>query len=159
LADPFLKKHRNGALVVIGALVLVIGFWIDQAPRFRFYRVYRMKQRLRSLSLPPQSQLSNFNDFGTVEVPGLASIDSISGFYSTNVDCDVVNAHYKAEFPRHGFSFVSEPQAPRPESEALRFSSPEFSANLSCAPLKGLTEFKKSPIIYMITMSWTTPRN
>src|SRR6185369_11392406 len=71
LADPFLKKHRNGALVVIGALVLVIGFWIDQAPRFRFYRVYRMKQRLRSLSLPPQSQLSNFNDFGTVEVPSL----------------------------------------------------------------------------------------
>jgi hypothetical protein len=143
---------------MIGALVLVIGFWIDQAPHFHFYRMYRMKQRLRNLSLPPQSRLVNIDDFGSVEVPGLVSIDSIMGVYSTNVDCDVVNAHYKAEFPKQGFPF-DEHQASGAKSAQLTFSAPGLSANLSCDPLKGPITSQKLPKIYMITMSWTTPHN
>jgi hypothetical protein len=143
----------------MGTLVLVIGFWIDQAPRFHFYRMYRMKQRLRSVSLPPQSQLINVSDFGTLEVHGLASIDSITGLYTTKMECDAVNAHYKAEFPRHGFSYVSEHPAPGAESAQLSFSAPGLTVNLSCARWKELEESKKPPVIYMITMDWITPRN
>ena len=159
LADPLLKKRRNGALVVIGALVLVIGFWIDQAPHFHVYRMYRMKQRMRSLRLPAQSRLLDINDLNTLEVRGLASIDSIMGVYSTDVDCNVVNAHYRAEFPRQSFSYVNEHTASGTESGQLKFSAPQLSASLSCGPLKGLTTFQESPTIYMITMTWITPRN
>jgi hypothetical protein len=158
LPDPFLKRHRNGTLVVIGALVLVIGFWVDRAPHLHFYRMYRMKQSMRSLRLPPQSRLLGIDDFNTLEVRGLASIDSIMGIYSTNVDCAVVNAHYKAEFPRQGFSYVNEHTASGTESAQLKFSSPGFSASLSCTRWEELITFQKPATIYMITMTWITPR-
>jgi len=152
LADPFLKKRKNGVLVVTGALMLVLAFWIYRVPHTHFYRTYRLKQRLRSFSLPPQTKVLTINDMGTVELPYGLVIDGITGFYSTNVDCDIVNTHYKAEFVRQGFSYVNEPHAPRPESAELRFSSPEFSASVSCTA-------KKGPAIYLIAMNWKTPRD
>ena len=156
LPDPFLKKHWKGTLVAIGVLVLVIGFWIDQAPHFHFYRIYRMKQKLRSLSLPPQSQLLDIVDFGTVKVRDLASIDSITGVYFTDLDCDVVNAHYKAEFLRKGFSYGNERPASGAESDQLSFSTPWFSARLGCSPLNAP---KEQRTMYMISMTWIAPRN
>jgi hypothetical protein len=158
LADPFLKKHKNGALVVTGALVLVIAFWIYQAPHTHFYRMYRLKQKLRNLSLPPQTTVPTIND-DTVELPYGLVIDGVIGFYSTNVDCGVVIAHYKAEFARQGFSYANEDEG---KSAALRFSSSEFSGKLICSlhlPQKQSDPIlQKLPTIYLITMNWTEVR-
>lgn len=147
-----LKKQKNGVLVVTGALVLVIAFWIFQAPHFHLYRTYRLKHKLRNLSLPAETKLLDINDINTVDLPGGLVIDGVIGVYSTNVDCDIVNTHYRQEFARQGFSYVNEHHASGPESAALRFSSSEFSASLSCGT-------GKTPILYLITMNWNTPRN
>jgi hypothetical protein len=142
----------------MGALVLVITFWIYQAPHTHFYREYRLKKRLGNFSLPPQTEGPTITD-NTVKLPYGLFIDGIIGFYSTNVDCDVVIAHYKAEFARQGFSYANEGEG---ESAALRFSSSEFSGKLSC--LLFLPERRSDPVAqklptrYLIMMNWTEAR-
>jgi len=145
----------------MAALVLVIGFWILQAPRTHLYIAYRLKQKLRSFGQPAETTLPAIND-NTVKLPYGLAIDGVIAFYSTKVDCDVVRAYYKAEFARQGFSYANQEEVPGRESAGLRFSSSEFSGKLVCPLLSRQTQ--SDPILqrlsstYVITMNWKTPR-
>jgi hypothetical protein len=152
LPDAVAKRNRRiGALSVVSALTVVLIWWTVIVPRTPQYKAYKREARLKAtlgnLAPPTGSQLVN------VWIVPMSDRDrrySVAmGSYTTKSPCATVEAHYKAEFVKHGFVYKGEETAAMTHGRQLSFSSQDYDATLSCPERDRIQ-------LYFITMSSKT---
>jgi hypothetical protein len=126
------KQKRIAIISVVAALVVAGTFWALVIPRIMRYlapqetRNTELEEVLHSIDPPAETRLIKIK---TVEKHG---IPVVVGTYSTDLDCESVKAHYKQEFPKHGFSYANENQYVEPGRVGMDLSSPEYFSTLIC---------------------------
>ena len=138
--EPASKQRRTGILIVIAVLVVVCGWWASFVPLSKQYRMYKREIKLRETLLgikpPVGTKVKSITSWH------LEDIEAASGSYSIDSNFDIVEAHYKQEFPRHGFVYQKEDSTQ--EVRTSVFCAPDYEAVLS--PLKS----KGHPLNYII---------
>ena len=149
MANAVAKRNRRiGALSVVSALTVVLIWWTVIAPRTPQYKAYareaRLKATLGKLAPPTGSRLVNVWIIPMVDRDRRYAI--AMGSYTTKSPCATVEAHYKAEFVKHGFAYEGEEAAANTHGRQLSFSSQDYDATLNCSETRGIQ-------LYSISMS------
>jgi len=132
--EATLKQRRIGALSIIAALALVCAFWASSIPQSAIYKNYKQDQKLKEMlrSIKPPEGTRNFkidtirNNFEGKSFP------MVFGDFSTDLTCEQVKAHYKAEFARHGFAFNDKDGNDGENISNFYFSNAEHNATVGC---------------------------
>ena len=127
--DPARQERRIGIIVVILVLLAVVFFWMlhpHNLPFSSYVREARLKRTLESIHQPAGDAPGKIQ---TTTFPG-ANFLSVMGVYSTKSDCATVEAHYKQEFARHGFTYTETTEVSKTQGRSLSFSSRDYDASL-----------------------------
>ena len=148
--DPAQQERRIGILTVILALLVVVVFWMLYPHKWPFSsegrgarpgteaREARAKTTLENIRPLPGDEPGRIE---TLNFPGTNQL-AVTGIYSTKSDCATLEAHYKEEFAKHGFTYAGTDESSTNESSrtkrgALSFSSRDYGATLSCTETAG----------------------
>jgi hypothetical protein len=143
--DRALQERRVSILPVVFALLAVAAFWMLYPQKWPFRaerpkagpgadaREAELKKRLENIQ-PLTGDGSGRIE--TIHFPGTDRL-AATAIYSTKFDCARLEAHYKEEFARHGFTFTGIEQSSETGNRALSFSSPDYDATLSCTDTAG----------------------
>lgn len=140
--DRARRERRIGILVVILVLLAVVLFWMVY-PHNSLYSSYRRNARLKK-ALENIHQPAG-DDPGTIEITSLPGTNILSarGAYSSKSDCATVEARYKQEFARQGFTYSDT----KTESRSLFFTSRDYGASMVCSE-----RYDKMGSLYVISM-------
>ncbi len=150
------QERRIGILTVVLVLMVVVLFWILH-PHLPFSsdgretaREEKIKSTLKSIRPLDGDHLGEIHtlDFsgGNVWVTRTNSTMSL---------CTALEAHYKEEFARHGFTYTGTQEASARAARSISFSSEDYGASLSCTekPKGSLMGSYKTYLIVMWSKS------
>jgi hypothetical protein len=125
------QERRIGILTVVVVLLVVAAFWMLYTPKMPFasyVREAKFKRELANIRPPASDEPGNIQAFTFRET----NLTTVVGSYSTKSDCSAIEAHYKEEFPRHGFIYLGTKEASKTQARSLSFSSQDSEASMSC---------------------------
>jgi len=97
------KQSWIGTLCVVLSLLLAAAWWMYSPTALRAYRYHRdeirLRQELRTIHLPPKT--ANFS----VKVMHVTGDTELESMHRTDSDIETVNAFYRQEFARLGFTY------------------------------------------------------
>jgi hypothetical protein len=126
------KTQWKSVSIVIVVLCVVLVWWVWIVPRTPQFKRYKRKTEIRARLYnvePPRGV--RVADVDAVELPTKEWM--AFGTYTGLVECDTVIAHYKEQFPKHGFNLKEEKQDARKQEKSLTFLASDYQAILSCA--------------------------
>jgi hypothetical protein len=127
--DRARQERRIGILVVVLVLLVVVLFWMlhPHLPFSSYGHEARIKSTLESIHPLGDDHL------GAIQTVNLSSGDLwVTRTNSTMSLCTALEAHYKEEFARHGFTYTGTREASETAGRLLSFSSQDYGASLSC---------------------------
>lgn len=132
--DRARQERRIDILVVLIVLLTVVLFWIlhPQLPFSSYGREANSpKDRIKS-TLESIHPLDG-DHLGEIQIVNLSSGDLwVTRTNSTMSLCTALEAHYKEEFARHGFTYTGTREASATAERSISFSSQDYGASLSC---------------------------
>ena len=143
--DRVRQERRINILVGNLVLLAVVLFWILNPQKWRFRseerktapgteaREAELKKALEDIPPPPGDEPGRLE---TLHFPGTDRL-AVTGIYSTKSGCAGLEAHYKEEFARRGFTFTDTQLSSNNIDNALSFSSPNYDARLTCTNTAG----------------------
>lgn len=135
--DPARQERRIGIVVVILVLLAVVFFWVlhPHLPFSSYGRAASREERIKS-TLASIRALEG-DHLGEIQIINFPSGDIwVTRTNSTMSLCAALEAHYKEEFARHGFTYTGTREASPTAERMLSFSSPDYDARLSCTEPK-----------------------
>ncbi len=150
------KERRIGFLTVILVLLVVAGFWIlhPHLPFSSDGRAARREERIKSTlaSIRP-IEGDHLGEIQAGSFPNGTSLATRTD--STMSLCAALEAHYKEEFARHGFTYTGTQEASPTVGRSISFSSRDYDASLSCTekPKDSLMGSYKTYLIVMMSKS------
>jgi hypothetical protein len=134
--DSARRQRGRGIGIVLAVLVVVCAWWLLFFPRSDFYKNYKQKSDLEKIlrAIPPPAGAALVQT-DAITVSGPARV-ILRRFYQTPSGFDVVESHYKQEFPRQGFVYQPKPSTWSPD-HGLTFCAPGYVAILAPPPLDG----------------------
>ncbi len=130
----FTRKKRLIGIVSIVAALALVGIFGATFPRTSYYkshqRANRLKQVLRNVAPPGGAEVE-------IDVIYSKTMPMALGTYVLNASCAEVQAHYKKEFPKHGFTYAGDEIGDlNPRNPWIIFLTPEYRAILHCSNVK-----------------------
>lgn len=147
------QERRIGILTVILVLFVVALFWMLYPQKWPFSsnqredssREAKIKSRLESIRPPDGDHL------GEIQTLNFSSgYLAVTRANSTMSLCAALEAHYKEEFARHGFTYTGTREASQTADRSLSFFSQDYGASLSCTePRNSLMGSYKTYLVVM----------
>lgn len=148
--DPAQQERRIGILTVILVLLVVMAFWMLYPHKWPFRtEAHEDEPGMDAQTVKLKTTLEGIpllagDDPGTVRPLPLnqANLSAVLGRYATKFDCATLEAHYKEEFVKRGFTYSGTNESSKSgpantKRPMLSFSSPDFGATLSCTEMEG----------------------
>jgi hypothetical protein len=104
-----------------------------KSPFSKERRVGQLKSTLESIQPPTGDEPGKITTLPGNEVKLLGVI----GAYTTKFDCATLEAHYKEEFAKHGFSYTEKAIASSKTGKSISFTSRDYNATLNCTEISG----------------------